>query len=540
MFRCTLPSICHPFLRLAWAAVLFPMMYSQAFADNWNPFKADDCKGPGVRQYSSQLMGIVGSWEDACKVKPADILGQHFDHPTRCVNDAGEWGEFDVHDATCGILNFKGRVTYYDPEKPEASPPKPSDHQRSVTSAFIEVWVCGNWLAGACSWSKLADGRTDGTGQFAVSVSGPRSPKDQYTVRILAKNDSAAVMQLGNHKLQFYEDLGPPKRAPPDGNFSFDRDFLNTGDDGLTSMYLNGAQKLQPALAFVQRFRDPKETDTVHPAIVNAIPQSDLLTASFSNSGNMNILAPDMFKEETLDHEYGHIVQEGIGAYYLWPSLHDGCRVTSLGNLTNSPEVAWFEGFPTFFARALRIYYPENYSTKEDESHLGGISAYTPPACDIIGTHGFDGRPIGPDSIEQRVTDALFLLMLGDTPASCSVSTYRLNPEAYRDCAAPLMDARTHMIMGIFDKELDYSRGIQVNLTTFREAWLARGGSKELIDRVYVAVGVFTVAQRASPHAACLAACKTQQSSCMLNAHTGPQRSACGATALDCTQGCPP
>lgn len=86
--------------RLALALVL--SIPTLAAGDYWTtPFKADACVAPGYRQYTAQLMGIVGSWEAACTGKPADINGQHFEQPARCVKNNGMWGEFDVRDTTC-------------------------------------------------------------------------------------------------------------------------------------------------------------------------------------------------------------------------------------------------------------------------------------------------------------------------------------------------------------------------------------------------------------------------------------------------------
>jgi hypothetical protein len=69
----------------------------------WGEFKADNCTGYGLRQYSARLWDIQGSWEDACHNAPAVIKGQRFDKPNRCVNKglSGMWGEFDVNDISC-------------------------------------------------------------------------------------------------------------------------------------------------------------------------------------------------------------------------------------------------------------------------------------------------------------------------------------------------------------------------------------------------------------------------------------------------------
>ena len=84
-----------------------------------------------------------------------------------------------------------------------------------------------------------------------------------------------------------------------------------------------------------------------------------------------------------------------------------------------------------------------------------------------------------PDSIEGVATDILFLL-LNDGDGTC------------RDpiCTRRLWDGRASLILGIVDKEFDYSVAGEKNLKRFREAWIARGGSKSYIDRVYAKFGL--------------------------------------------------
>jgi hypothetical protein len=70
----------------------------------WGPFKTDECKAPGLVQKSSILEGIPAgaSWEEACQHMGADIDGNWYPHPTRCVNTrVAMWGEFDVPAEGC-------------------------------------------------------------------------------------------------------------------------------------------------------------------------------------------------------------------------------------------------------------------------------------------------------------------------------------------------------------------------------------------------------------------------------------------------------
>ena len=93
-------------MRKFWLGVLLCVAFiSTASAqEHWGTFKRDGCTGPGLRQYSAILWGVPWgqSWEDACARMPARINGQRFAHPTRCVTNINEWGEFDVQDSGCG------------------------------------------------------------------------------------------------------------------------------------------------------------------------------------------------------------------------------------------------------------------------------------------------------------------------------------------------------------------------------------------------------------------------------------------------------
>ena len=79
---------------------------------HWGDFRSEQCtrSGSGLRQFSAILWDIPWgrSWEDACAHMPADINGNHFKAPSRCVKDnlfglgLNMWGQFDVPDPRCG------------------------------------------------------------------------------------------------------------------------------------------------------------------------------------------------------------------------------------------------------------------------------------------------------------------------------------------------------------------------------------------------------------------------------------------------------
>lgn len=81
---------------------------------HWAPVKADSCKPNGMRQYSAQLMDIPSGtrWEDACVTMPNTVRGHYFARPTRCVNNFGMWGEWDVPDPSCGSKSDINAVVF--------------------------------------------------------------------------------------------------------------------------------------------------------------------------------------------------------------------------------------------------------------------------------------------------------------------------------------------------------------------------------------------------------------------------------------------
>ena len=66
----------------------------------------ETCTGPTTSRVSARLVGIQGSWEAACAVKPADraIAAYGVSGPAdKCVKNNGMWGEWYRSDAThCG------------------------------------------------------------------------------------------------------------------------------------------------------------------------------------------------------------------------------------------------------------------------------------------------------------------------------------------------------------------------------------------------------------------------------------------------------
>lgn len=495
-------------LLLAGLATLWP---SQASAQaQWRqPWQVKQCSGSGTRQYASQLMNIPKGqeWLTFCRSMPADINGQHFDHPTRCIENAGVWGEFDgVRDDACSPLRFDGNVTFDDD----------TATTRAFTSGTVEIWACASNVGGACSWSKIASTMTDAHGRYSISVPGPREVSDQYVARVVGENPSAYIFAQDTLNV-FFADLGSPRLVPSgQRTLTFDKHFLSTGGDRFVSMHLNGVQKLLHALPFVNQFRDPREGDTmgkvaVSPAIVNPLVPPIV----YMNLGIIHMHPEFLFTRDPdrrLLHEYGHYVQERIGAYALDPRQHTGCEVSD-------PEYAWFEGFPTFFWRAVRLLNAADYraanASEVPRSNLDG-----PVSC---------GGPLAPaDSVELFVSDILFLLM-NDATNTCSGEPA---------CLRALWQQRLTLIMGIVDKEFDHDAPGAKNLDRFRAAWIARGASRSYIDAVYAKFGIPPAPPPVDQTQACLASCNNASRACLADAQSRPERLACYREANECKTAC--
>ncbi|GAB1527685.1 hypothetical protein RhiTH_010873 [Rhizoctonia solani] len=69
---------------------------------HWGSLTDEGCKSDGYRQWSSKLLDISGSWEEACANHPAVIKDTYFLKPTSCDKSVfGIWGKFWVPDDKC-------------------------------------------------------------------------------------------------------------------------------------------------------------------------------------------------------------------------------------------------------------------------------------------------------------------------------------------------------------------------------------------------------------------------------------------------------
>ncbi|KAF5371971.1 hypothetical protein D9615_008102 [Tricholomella constricta] len=71
----------------------------------WGNLKDNGCADePGKREWSSKLLDIVGSWEDACNTRDNTVEDEYFATPSVCEKHiTGIWGVFKTMDTLCGV-----------------------------------------------------------------------------------------------------------------------------------------------------------------------------------------------------------------------------------------------------------------------------------------------------------------------------------------------------------------------------------------------------------------------------------------------------
>lgn len=112
---------------------------------HWGSPKNEGCKSDGYRQWSSKLLDVDGSWEDACANHPAWIKNTYFLKPTSCDKSVfGIWGKFWVPDDDCCSTSKKRSLIPADfgiderslvPRTGSCSPPTGNVHPTPINPA---------------------------------------------------------------------------------------------------------------------------------------------------------------------------------------------------------------------------------------------------------------------------------------------------------------------------------------------------------------------------------------------------------------------
>ena len=346
-----------------------------------------------------------------------------------------------------GTFNYRDTIT------PTCSPGQACVPLQPIASTQVEIWHHGTMFWDV--WAPVGQATTDATGRF--SFSDTRS-SGTYAVRVHAVNYAAKVGPGG--AAWFYAEPGNPgpniyrtvSWAGQVVDFSFN--FV----DGLPPLFFNVAETVRRGFDYAAARRDPRETDPLVRANV-------VLTDNTMNPNNVSWYNPMLHEvvlhsgsaqfDSTILHEYAHWLEAQLSSFAWIASTHDGCTaLDAFGNVSNSPEHAWMEGFADYFARAVPLFLPERTLSGSP----GRSVLETPSPCTASAA----------DAIENRV--AVTLWDLTDT----SQPTYELHD---------FVSGSDRAIFAIFDRELD-TFGHSPTIWDFRNAWYARQLDRPGLDRI--------------------------------------------------------
>ena len=290
---------------------------------------------------------------------------------------------------------------------------------RPISFAAVEVWYRGSGVFDV--WSMVDDTLVTDANGFLVSRANDGRCNGTYALRVFASNYAAVVLtNSATNKAPFYERPGLPGPEITRTAFSCSSrlDFSFEFSDPFITQHFNIADTARLGFDYSAARRDPREGDPLPRATVD--PDSRL-TASFYNHvlDHVMIRGDGVTSDFLILHEYAHFLQAKLSTFAPIPSVHDGCSATDLlGNLINSGEHAWMEGFANYFAQAVNRTLPVGRLNTSS----GGLSSVgrleTPPGCVAVGQSA-GGVVITPAMIESFVGGILWDLedAGGDTGA---------------------------------------------------------------------------------------------------------------------------
>ncbi len=342
--------------------------------------------------------------------------------------------------------------------------------QRPIAFANVEVWRYAPRFLGIWSWA--ADGVTTTDAGGSVNLPMPFvGPGVTYAVRVYAANYAVTVWPTdAPHTSVFWAGPGLPgpsiqlQSFSPSAVLNFSFDFT----DPVSTMHFNIAETARRGFDYASAHRAPGQTDPIG----NASLQPTNVTGSFYNPVfDTVMIATSQAREDFLVlHEYAHYLEKHISAFAAIPSVHDGCFARdAFGNIINTPEHAWMEGFADYFAQMVARGLPAGTL-----SGVPGTGTFSASQLEnTIGcATGFTG-----DKVESNVASTLWDLF--DAPGDPSFVSESFD----------LLGRKDTEIFQIFDRELG-ALGRVPTITDFHEAWVGRGLDHVALDRLFVRHGI--------------------------------------------------
>ncbi|MFI6076393.1 hypothetical protein ACIA5C_33105 [Actinoplanes sp. NPDC051343] len=352
-------------------------------------------------------------------------------------------------------VDVTGTFTYQDTGGP-----------RPIAFAQVEVWRFEPRTLGIWGWAKDFTIATDANGKVSARY-GFDEPGVIYALRIFASNYAAVVWPDDAHTEPFREQPGEP-----DGQV-IERTVQQAGDvldfsyaftDSWSSKHFNLAETIRHGYDFAAARRDPAESDPVPRVAV----QPTTWTRTWYNApvDTIAVNENDVMMDLDALHEYGHFLEEQIGSLPWIVSSHQLCSARLPagevingpgGDIVDSPELAWMEGFADWFAQAVARADPGAGLTAGNGTPTTG--RLENPSCPEAG-----------DYIEGNVAGVLWDLTDGPSAAE----------------PTDTVSDRETAIFQIMDHELDVAPGAGdwPELRRLRSAWIARGLGQAAFDPI--------------------------------------------------------
>lgn len=338
---------------------------------------------------------------------------------------------------------------------------------RPIAHAKVEIWRYRVRTWPFWSWGPDATVSTDGNGQLSVPMSFAGSGV-LYGIRVFATNYAAVVWPNDVvHTIPFYaepQSNGQNRNLrvqSPNDTLDFSFDFA----DGWSPQHFNLAETVRRGFDYANARRDPSETDPIPQA--NVQPTSASPTGTYYNpaADTLVIESSLVFDDLTVLHEYAHFLEEQISSFAWIPANHNGCETRdAFGNLINSAEHAWMEGFADYYAQAVTRSLPPGTFDEPRRSGTPGVPRLETPGSCMAAPH---------DRVENAIAASLWDLF--DDAADL---------DALRE-SHDSVSRKDREIFMILDRELDVY-GKWPTIHDFRRAWIARSLDRRRLDPILI------------------------------------------------------
>ena len=298
---------------------------------------------------------------------------------------------------------------------------------RPIRQARVEIWDQSGPIH-----RQITQVETDDEGRFRAVV--PAS--GFYDVTVVASSFAGQVNFTDNAFTWFWKARGMPQAGVAGGGIDLSFDFISRSD----AQHFNALDAITRGLeyAVLRSGVAPADIDSTFRKTVVIPKSAGGLGVTLRVGHATHIWLPAdtvMFTDETLLHEYGHHMQHANGTYIPWASFHNGCYATQVagpacrgrqvaaggidtagdfGCWINSPQFAWFEGFPDYLTQMVMDFDEGQALTPTVRANLpfDPVTATCPLVASGVTHFNQLNQPITGAAVENHVAGALRQLVL--------------------------------------------------------------------------------------------------------------------------------